>query len=203
MLTKKKGNPIYDINRPVHLARSNAFLEKARRQFQECVGKSPQQHCVQSIDSCLFYLHSALEHASLAAKSTKTNPLEEPFVAFLSMMVTCLYSARLLLESEFQLADHKSHLWQFLHQRGKKQETVKFARSGEQLLEDVAHLFKVAQEPFADLWQSLLESMDDSERARYKLAYENLHAHLLRRHRTTRLERFFQIFWPAPGTKNG
>jgi hypothetical protein len=198
----KKTNSIYDTNRPVHLARSYVFIEKARRQFQEGVGNGVSKQCVHAIDGSLYYLFSALEHASLAAKSTKTNPLEQSFVAFLRMMVTCLYSARLLLESEFQLADQQSLLWQFLHQRGKKQEAIKFARSGEQLLADVAHLFKVSQEAIDDLRQSLLDSMDEDERSRYKLSYDNLRTHLAHSHRTSRLERFFQIFWPTLGTKS-
>jgi len=201
-MAKKKGNPVYDLNRSVHLARSNAFIEKARKLFQECIGKVPQKRRIQLIDGSLYYLQSALEHSMLAAKSTQTNPLEESFLAFIRMVMICIYSARLLLDNELQLGDNKSPLWQFLNRCGKATQAVKFARSGEQLLEDAAHLFKVSREPLEDLQQTLLENMTDEARARYKLAYEGLRAHLTRSRRLPRTERFFQIFLQAPGMKN-
>lgn len=197
-MVKKRGNPVYDLNRPVHLARSNAFIEKARKLFLECAGKTPPKRRVQLIDDSLYYLQSALEHATLAAKATKTNPFEESFAAFIRMTVMYIYSARLLLDNELQLDDHKSPLWQFLHRQGKATQAVKFARSGEQLIEDIAHLFKVSQKPFEDLQQALTESMTNEERERYKLAYEGLHGHLAHSRPSNRAERFVQIFWPAP-----
>lgn len=193
-MAKKNGNPVYDLNRPVHLARSNAFIEKARKLFQECTGKIPPKRRVQLIEGSLYYLLSALEHSTLAAKSTQTNPLEESLTAFIRMMIVCIYSARLLLDNELQLGDSKSPLWQFLHRRGKATQTVKFARSGEQLLDDAAHLFKLSREPVEDLQQTLLDDMNDETRKRYKLAYEGLHSHLVRSRLIPRTERSFQVF---------
>lgn len=199
---KKIDNPVYDLNRPVHLARSSAFMEKARRLFQECAGKVPQKRRIQLIDGSLYYLQSALEHSTLAAKSTRTMPLEESFLAFIRMVMICIYSARVLLDNELQLSDNKSPLWQFLHRCGKATEAVKFARSGEQLIEDASHLFKLSREPFDDLQKTLLENMTDEERARYKLACEGLRAHLMHSRRIPRAERFFQIFLQAPEMRN-
>lgn len=201
-MAKRNGNPVYDMNRPVHLARSNAFIEKARKLFQDYMGKVPQKRRIQLIDGSLYYLQSALEHAGLAAKSTKTNPLEESFAAFIRMMIAYIYSTRFLLDNELQLGDSKSSLWQFLHRRGKTIQTFKFARSGEQLMEDADNLFKLSREPVEDLRQTLLENMSDDERARYKLAYEGLSAHLARSRPIPRAERFFQIFLQAPEMKN-
>lgn len=201
-MAKKNGNPVYDLNRPVHLARSNAFLEKARRLFQECGGKTLQKRRIQLIDGSLYYLQAALEHATMAAKSTKTMPLEETFLAYIRMEMICIYSARVLLDNELQLGDSKSPLWQFLHRGGKTTHAVKFARSGEQLMEDAAHLFKLSREPVEDLQQALLENMTDEDRARYKLAYEELRVHLTRSRQIPRAERFFQIFLQALEMKN-
>jgi len=193
-MVKKNGNPIYDLNRPVHLARSNAFIEKARKLFEECTGKVSPRRRIQLIEGSLYYLQSALEHSTLAAKSTQTNPLEESFAAFIRMMMICIYSARLLLDNELQLGDSRSPFWQFMHRRGKATQAVKFARSGEQLLDDAAHLFKVSREPVEDLRQALMEDMNDEARARYKLAYEGLHDHLARSRQIPRAEHSFQFF---------
>jgi len=202
LMAKISNNPVYDMNRPVHLARSNAFIEKARKLFQECIGKVTQKRRIQLIDGSLYYLQAALEHATLAAKSTKTTPLEESFLAFIRTEMICIYSARVLLKNEMQLDDSKSPLWQFFHRCGKTTQTVKFARSGEQLLEDAAHLFKLSREPAEDLQQALLKKMTNEERARYKLAYEGLRTHLMRSRQIPRAERFFQIFLQALEMKN-
>ncbi len=201
-MAKKKGNPVYDLNRPVHLARSNAFLEKARALFQECIGKVPQKRRAQLIDASLYYLQSALEHSMLAAKSTKSKPLEESVLAFIRMVMVSIYSARVLLDNELQLGDSKSTLWQFLHRRGKTTQEVNFACSGEQMLADTAHLFKVSREPFKDLQEALLESMTDEDRARYKLAYDGLRAQFTRSRQYPRVERSFQISWLTPEMKS-
>jgi len=197
-MAKKRGNPIYDLNRPVHLARCNVFIEKARKLFQECLCKMPPKRRVQCIDATLYYLQAALEHGTLAAKSTVTNQLEDSFLAFIRMLGIGIYSARLLQDIELQLSDDKSPLWQFLHRRGKVKQTIRFARTGQQLLEDAEHLFKVAEEPFEELQETLRESMSDEERGRYKLAHEGLHSHLSHSRRLPRAERSFQIFLPAP-----
>lgn len=202
-MANKQGNSVYDINRPVHLARSSAFIEKARRQFQECAGKVPPKQRLVMLDNTLYYLQAALEHAALAAKSSRTSPLEESHVAFIRLLVVCLYSARLLLDNEEQLNDHKSPLWQFLHRSGKAQTAVQFARSGQQWLGDVEHLFQVSQAPIDDLRESLLKDMEPAARARYKLAFDNLRAHLARGRAANRAERFFQTFWPVLGMKSG
>lgn len=198
-MAKKNSNPVYDLNRPVHLARSNAFIEKARKLFQECTGKIPLKRRVQLIEGSLYYLQSALEHSTLAAKSTQANPLEESLAVFIRMMMVCIYSARLLLDNELQLGDSKSPLWQLLHRRGKITQTVQFARSGEQLLDDAAHLFKLSQDPVEDLRQALLEDMTDEARGRYKLAYEGLLAHLAHSRQIPRTERSFQISFEGRG----
>lgn len=197
-MPKKRGNPVYDLNRPVHLARCGTFIEKSRELFEECIGKTPPKRRLQCIDATLYYLHSALEHATLAAKSTRTNPLEDSFLAFIRMLASGIYSARFLLDIELQLADDKSPLWQFLHRRGKVKQTVRFARTGQQLLEDAEHLFQVSGEPFEELHQTLLESMSAEERARYQLAREGLRGHLANSPRIPRGERFFQTFLQAP-----
>lgn len=172
---KNKG---CDINRPVHLARQDAFLEKATEVFRACLADAPYKQRAQQIDTTLDYLQSAIEHGSLAANTTHTSPLEAPFLLFIRMVLFDLYSVRVIMENEHTLKDRKSPLWQFLHRNGKASEVVSFARGGEQLLQDVAHLFGMVEEPFRDIQKVLAESMNADDRARYKRAYDGLKSHL-------------------------
>ena len=201
-MAKQNKNPVYDINRPVHLAWSSVYMEKAFKLFQECLAKAPMKRRLQLIDGCLHYLQEALEHATLASKATKALPQEESFLTFIRMEMICICSARVMLDNEIQLGDAKSQFWQFLHRGGKAGQAIKFARSGEQLLEDAEHLFKLAREPAEDLRQVLLDGMNGEQKARYRLAHDELRVSLARSRQIPRAERFFQIFLQGPGMKN-
>ena len=167
-----------DTNRPVHLARQDAFLEKATEVFRACLADAPYKQRAQQIDTTLDYLQSAVEHGSLAANTTHTSPLEAPFLLFIRMVLFDLYSVRVIMENEHALKDRKSPLWQFLHRNGKAHEIVSFARGGEQLLQDVAHLFGMVEAPFRDIQKTLAEGMNANDRERYLRAYDGLKRHL-------------------------
>ncbi|MFH1477753.1 MAG: hypothetical protein ABIH24_09740 [Verrucomicrobiota bacterium] len=167
-----------DTNRPVHLARQDAFLEKATQVFRACLTDAPYKQRVQQIDTTLDYLQSAVEHGTLAANTKHTSPLEAPFLLFIRMVLFDLYSVRVIMENEHALKDRQSPLWQFLHHNGKANEVIGFARGGEQLLQDVAHLFGMVEAPFHDIQKTLAAEMNANDRERYLRAYDGLKRHL-------------------------
>ena len=167
-----------DTNRPVHLARQDVFLEKATEVFRACLADAPYKQRAQQIDTTLDCLQSAVEHGTLAANTAHTSPLETPLVLFIRMVLFDLYSVRVIMENEHALKDHKSTLWQFLHRNGKTNDIVSFNRGGEQLLQDVAHLFGMVKAPFRDIQKTLTEGMDANDRERYQRAYNGLKRHL-------------------------
>ncbi|MCX6991912.1 MAG: hypothetical protein NT011_02090 [Kiritimatiellaeota bacterium] len=171
-------NKRYDANRPVHLARQDVFLEKATEVFRACLADAPYKQRAQQIDTTLDCLQSAVEHGTLAANTTQTSPLEAPFLLFIRMVLFDLYSVRVIMENEHALKDRKSPLWQFLNRNGKANEVACFARDGEQLLKDVAHLFDMVEAPFRDIQKTLAEGMNASDRERYQRAYDGLKRHL-------------------------
>ena len=167
-----------DTNRPVHLARQDAFLEKATEVFRTCLTDAPFKQRAQQIDTTLYCLQSAVEHGTLAANTTHASPLEAPFLLFIRMVLFDLYSVRVIMENEHALKDRRSPLWQFLHHNGKTNDVVSFARGGEQLLQDVAHLFGMVEAPFRDIQKTLAEGMNANDRERYQRAYDGLKHHL-------------------------
>lgn len=192
----------YDLNRPVHMGRRDVFLERASELFRRCLKEKTDNKRLQHIETTVYYLRSALEHAVLAAKSSHASPMEESFVLFIRMVLFYLHSALAIIENETQLENKKSPLWKFLHQSGKDAPTADFARGGEQLLEDVSHLFRMVEEPCSSLQKSLVESMEDQDRTRYDRAYEDLKGHIFsRRHRSHAIT-YGRTFYPALPTKN-
>ncbi len=193
---------IYNLNRPVHLARRDAFLEKAVATFRLCQAERTHRKQILTIDEALYYLNSAVDHSALAANASTPSPMEPPFLLFLRTLLFTLYSVRIIIDNEHALQDRKSPLWQFLHRNGKADAEVKFARGSEQLLEDVAHLIGMIEAPFRDIQKAAAESFSEQDRARYRRAYEGLQRHLA----DSRGRRGFtrgQTFWPTLEMKYG
>jgi len=166
-----------NLNRPVHLGRRDVFLEKAMELFAECLQVLPVKKRLGHIDVVLYYVQSSLEPAAMAVKAERADPQEEALIVFLRLVYCYLHSARAMMENESQLDNSRSPLWKFLHRDGKTESSMNFTRSSEQLLQDVAHLFRMAEEPFRDLQKKVADAMTHEDRARYQLAYENLKTH--------------------------
>ncbi len=191
---------VCETNRPVHLARQDAFLEKAIEVFNACLTEAPYKQRSQQIDVALDCLQSAVEHGTLATSTTHTSPMEAPFLLFVRMLLCNLYSVRVIMENEHALKDRQSPLWQLLHHNGKANKIVSFARDGEQLLQDVARLLEMLEAPFRDIQQTLAESMSANDRKRYLCAYNGVKSYL----QTKPPPRSFtpgRIFSPTPGMK--
>lgn len=177
---------IYTVNRPVHLARRDAFLEKAMEIFRLCRSERTHRNRIRKIDETLYYLNSAVEHSTMAASANTHSSMEQPFLLFIRTILYNLYSVRVIIENEYALQDRKSPLWQFLHRNGKAAGAVKFARSGDQLLADVAHLLGMTEAPFRDIRKLAADEFSEEDRARYQLAYKGLQRYLAgRRGRAT------------------
>lgn len=169
---------IQTINRPVHLARRDTYLEQAMAQFQAGLKTPVVKARLKRLDATLYCLQAAVDHGALASRGTENHAHEKPLLHFIRMVLCGLYSVRLIMEHEAQLKDHNSPLWKFLHPAGSAGNAAGFARSSEQLLGDVAHLFAMAEEPYRDTRAAQIKALSADDRARYQKAYDGLTAHL-------------------------
>lgn len=193
----------YDLNRPLHLGRRDVFIERASAMFHQGLRDAAEPLRLQAIDMALYYLQAALEHSVLAAKASRAHPQEASFVLFIRTVLLYLHSARAILENERQLKDTQSALWEFLNRRGREEALAAFARGSDQLLEDVAHLFRMADEPFRELRQTLLAALDEAERARYTRAHETLAQHVAAANHQRHALTYVRTFSPTLTTKYG
>ena len=192
----------YNMNRPLHLGRRDVFLERASELFHKCLKEKPDKNRTQNLETTAYYLRSALEHSVFAAKSINTIPMEKSLILFIRMILFYLHSALTIIESESQVKNKKSPLWIFLHQNGNDDTASDFARSGKQLLEDVAHLFHIVEEPCRNLQKSLIENMTEQDRTRYKRTYESLKKHVSSRTHRHHAVTYGRIFYPTLPTRN-
>ena len=192
----------YNINRPVHLGRRYVFLEQASKLFHRCLKDKLGKNWIQDLETTIYYLRSALEHSVFAAKSTNTIPKEKPLILFIRTILFYLHSVLTIIENESHLKNKKSPLWMFLHQNGNNDITSDFARSREQLLENISHLFRMIEEPCRNLQKSLIENMTEEDRARYTLSYENFEKHVSSRTYRHHAVTYGRIFYPTLPMRN-
>lgn len=188
-------NESYNLNRVVHLARRDAFLEKAFEILRGPLAELPYRQRAQQIDLTLYYLQSAVEHGTLAAKAPETS-----FLLFLRLVLSNLYAARVIMENVHALKDRKGHLAQFLQHNAKTNPLADLEHEGEQLLQGTEQLLGLAEAPFSAIQKTMTESLNASDRQRYQKAYDGLKHHL----ETKSKQRAFiagRIFSPIPEMK--
>ncbi len=191
---------IYNMNRSVHLARRDAFLDKALEYFKDCRANIPFKKLIEKIDATLYCLQGAVDHGAMTLKSAKKTAHNDALLLFTRMVLFELYSVRIIMENESQLKNHQSPLRQFLQNNGKLADPTAFARSGEQLLQDVANLLEMAKEPFMTTRQTSIEHMEANEKLRYQRAYEGLKKHLSAK-KSSMSFTLCQTFSPIPGMR--
>jgi len=196
------NDTIYDVNRPVHVARRDVFMEKAYELFQSCLKTMPSEQRLKHIDFTMYCLQSALEHATLARRSAQADSMEESVVVLIRMVLYSLYSGRVMLENEIQLEKPDSPLCRFLYQDGKNEDAMNFSRNSEQLLHDADHLFRMSNGPFLDLQRTLIGRMTDDDRQRYERARDNLREHLAD-HSHHHAIKTVRTFYPTPALTYG
>jgi len=169
----------YGMNRPVHLGRCAAFIEKASSLFiQKCLKEKQAKKQVQYVEEVLYYLQSALEHADFALKSEQSNPFEQSFISFAHLMISFLHSAHTVIENEIQLKNTSNTLEQFIHFNSPDDSKPFYWRGSKHLLNDVSQLFHVLNQMYSYLEKTLNSSMTDHDRSRYERARHALLKHI-------------------------
>jgi len=171
-------------NRPVHLARGDAFLERAieliysPRQDLDLAARLRQAERVHEL------LDSALRHVKLAGRARQVSSKETQFVHFLEVVRQSVRSVQALLQNQalFETSE-RSFLAQFLGDGNQEAllSALNFQRSSEGMVQGLWQLLRLAHTPYRALQQQQQEEMDESDRTRYQTAYVCFRAEVMKR----------------------
>lgn len=168
---------IYDLNRAVHLARCEVFLEiSAIRLADACAATDPhttQKHLKMSI----YFLESALEHAGMLTKSSQTLQTEKACLIFFRFLRQHLLATNLLLEANLEITGSETEIKHFLGPAAGELENQECASFTHKLLQKAAGWFHLAQEPLRNLRQTSLSQMDAEDLERFQTALKSLREH--------------------------
>ena len=173
------------LNRPVHLARRDVLFEYAVQLLGLPLTTQDTATRLQNAETILACLRKAREHAFFAMRSHHSLPREGDFFHFLELVTDHVVSAHAMISHQVHLEKEESFLCQFLgvDRQQSRFPAMHYQRRSEDIHQELWHLFRLAQQPYASLRQANIDAMDDGERSRYQRAYRSFRDEAAARYR--------------------
>jgi hypothetical protein len=173
----------FSLNRPIHLARRDAYFETAVELLYMPVQEMDTSSRLQHVERVLSLMKTAETHAFFAIRSSQAMRQEHDFLHFLKLIAHNIQSALSMTQHQSHLEAEESFLCQFLST--KREECVlpamHYRRRADDILQGLWHLLRLAHKPYRELQQANLGAMSEEEQARYKKAYQSFREELSRK----------------------
>ena len=173
-----------DPNRPFHLARRDAFYERAVEllylPLQEMDTATRIVHLKQVSDG----LATARKHAFFASRSKAALEREPDFLHFLELIHDNVESMHSMMEHQAHLEAAESFLCQFL--RTTREEcllpAMHYRRRAEDLMGGLWQLLRLAHQPYRELQKEFTQHGSHEESQRYQQAFGGFRQEAQKRH---------------------
>lgn len=160
-------------NRPVHLARRDAFFERAMDLLCQPVEALCTNARMDHIRHVRDALRKAHDHAAFAAKGTTPVQQELDFVRFLELKARNTESALAMLQHQIEFEREEGFLSKFL--AASREETMlpaqQYRRRAEDILQGMWHLVRRAQSNYTALSRMNRAALPPDQQERYQRAY--------------------------------
>jgi len=180
----------FNLNRPIHLARRNAFFERAAELLNIPILGLDLRTRLRLVDTILSLLQAAERHAFFAARSVDTSERERDFQRVLHLITDNAQSIDTMWQQQAHLVEEESSLCRFL---GASPEqcvlpAMHYQRRAEDIHQGLWHVLQLVHVPYRQMHEAIREAMSAEERERYDRAYASFRQEVLTR---------FPV--PAPG----
>lgn len=162
---------VFHLNRPVHLARRDAFYDKAVDYIRGLSKLDTPSEQRRQAEKALYLFQEARRHAMAANLSEKTSDQSRRFVEFIEMAVDNTQStARMLRRQLFvDRADSPLHAFLGSSDTGAKM-SGHYRRCAAHILKGLILVLQQAENPVRNLQQTSLSKMNSVDQARYEKA---------------------------------
>lgn len=171
------------LNRPVHVARRDAYVERAVDLMSQSADHGDVAAQIRHVRRVIGLLEAALEEAELAARGGDIPKIERDFMHFLEVALGNVRSAAAMMENQLELeaAEH-SFLVGYL---GVAQDEValiatNYRRLSADVLAALWHLLGMLPVPYRALREENSREFDEDARVRYRVAYDSIREELAR-----------------------
>ena len=177
-----KTNSYLHVNRPVHLARRDAYYEYAVELLNRPMHVMDLRERVRYAERALALFKTAAHHARFAGRSSQAQPQEADFLRFMQLIIDQVGSLLAMTQQQTHFLLEECFLGQFLRAQPEQLQLLPghYQRRAEDIQEGICQLLQLAYQPYHDLYQANQQGLTDAERLRYHQAYESFREDMLR-----------------------
>ena len=164
-----------NMNRPVHLARRDAYYENAVELLNRPIHALELRVRISFTEHALALIKTAAHHARFAGRSPQALPAEADFLRFLHLIINQVESLLAMTQQQTHFVLEECFLGQFLQAQPDQLQLLPahYQRRAEDIQDGICHLLQLAYPPYHDLYQANLQALAESERLRYNQAYDS------------------------------
>jgi len=161
------------LNRPIHLARRDAFYERGVELLYMPLQDMDTQTRIRHLSNVMAVLAIAHKHAFFAARSVISSHHEQEFMKFLDLIYDNAKSMYSMMEHQGHLEGAESFLCQFLNTTREQFQmpAMHYRRRAEDLMGGLWQLLKLSHGPYRSLQNDFKETSDPNEAERYQKAF--------------------------------
>jgi hypothetical protein len=162
---------VFHLNRPVHLARRDAFFEKADEYIRGLSKLETPSGQRRQAEKALHLFQEARRHALAANLSEQTSSQSHRFVDFIDMAIDNTQSTARMLRRQLFVNRDDSPLHKFLggSETGNKM-SGHYRRCAAHILKGLLLVLQQAEKPIDELQQNSFSKMNPVDRTRYEKA---------------------------------
>lgn len=167
-MTKKP----FSINRTIHLARRDAFFDRAIELLNQPFGDLDNPTRLKLTEIILQLLKTAETHAFFATRAGAM-PRESDLLRLLKLIAHNVQSLHSMLQQQADLESDEGFLCQLLGTTCEQcfLPAMQYARRADDILEGVCQILQLTHSTYRGMMQAARDSMSPEEQERYKHAY--------------------------------
>ncbi|TAN35974.1 MAG: hypothetical protein EPN23_09730 [Verrucomicrobia bacterium] len=168
-----KDHSHLNVNRPVHLARRDAYYEYAVELLNRPMHGMDLRERIRHAERAAALFKTASQHARFASRSPQAGPNERDFLRFLQLIIDQVESLLAMNQQQTHFVLEECFLGRFLQAQPEQLQLLPghYQRRAEDIQDGLCHLLQLAYPPHHELYEANLQSLNESERVRYSQAY--------------------------------
>lgn len=164
------------MNRPVHLARRDAFYQKALELLKGETFSEPLSERVWRVEKLIYNLKSAFKEARYAQRGVRCDKNEVNFLKVLELVLDSARAVQAMVDHENLLEEDKSFLHEFLGESIAKinKDENTYRTRAKDILKGIQELTQMAEAAFDKVRSENIKKLSEEDRSRYEKTTQSL-----------------------------
>ncbi len=179
--TARMSSNDFNLNRPIHLARRDAYFERAVELLYMPMQQMDTNERLHHVDKVLSLLKTSQFHAFFTTKSPSATQHEHDLLHFMQLISHNVQSAHSMMQHQAHLEGEEGFLCQFLDARPDEcvLPAMHYRRRADDIFHGLWHLLRLGHKPYRKLQQENIRSLTKPEELRYRKAYKSFREEIM------------------------